>query len=221
MVFLQGCRLRCKICSNPDTWDFSQGHIISSDDLIKKIAHVKPYIKNGGVTFSGGEPLLQAAFTRTVFEKVRQELGLTTCLDTAGHAPESHMDLVLPHVDHVLFCIKHPNPVEYKRFTGREQTQSLLFLDKLGYFGKPFTLRYVIVPGMTDKLEDIDKLVSVCKMYPSCTEVELLPYHTLGKHKWHVLGVPYPCEDVVPPSKNDVDTLKAYIESKGIKVVLG
>jgi pyruvate formate lyase activating enzyme len=208
------------VCSNPDTWAFSQGKVITSDELVKKIEHVLPFLKHGGgVTFSGGEPLLQPTFTKTVFQQVKDKLGLTTCIDTAGHVAERNMDMVLPHVDHVLFCIKHPREEIYQKFTGKTQTRAKLFLKKLDQYKTPFTMRYIIIPGYTDSLDDIDAIIKICKRYENCRQIELLPYHTHGKHKWKLMNLAYTMDHIVPPSKQDMNFIKNYIEMFGVKVL--
>lgn len=221
MVFLQGCLMRCKICSNPDTWKLNDGRLLSSEELVERIGHYRPFLKpNGGVTISGGEPLLQPRFVKDVFRKIHAKYGLSTCIDTAGYSPEENMDMVLPDVDHILFCIKHPDPKKYYKFTGKSNVPSIKFLSKMKEYKKSFSIRYVIVPGITDDIQSIDDLIRIVKNNPTCQDVELLPYHTLGKHKWEQMHIKYPYPNMDPPSTEQVLHIKEYIEQHDIKVIL-
>ena len=183
MIFLQGCGLRCKSCSNRDTWEMVGGKEMSCTDVIQHMLRYRDFIE--GVTVSGGEALLQPYFVASLFQQARRH-GLTTCLDTAGQAPKHHWDVVLPHTDVALVCIKHVDPVKYKHFTGMNQASALEFVDHLAHRYKvPFHFRYLYIPGFTDDLNDIDRFLQYAEQFkPLLRGIELLPYHRLGVEKW-------------------------------------
>ena len=219
VIFLQGCNLRCKICSNPDTWNFIGGKKMTVNEVFKQVSSLKEYYSNnGGVTVTGGEPLLQPNFVADLFEKVH-ELGLKTCIDTAGFAPLSAAHTVLPLTDHVMFCIKHPDPKKYLQFTGHEQKHAIQFWETLEEMRKPYTLRYVIVPGVTDDYGDLGTLCHMMQQCKSCQGLELLPYHELGKHKWEMLGLKYDVNDVKQPNKAYMDNINDYVKQFNITLL--
>ena len=216
MLFLQGCNLRCKSCSNPDTWNFKTGTDMSTKQIMRNIDKYKNYID--GITVSGGEPLLQPKFVSTLFEECH-DMGLTTCIDTAGQSLQKNWLAVLPHTDLVLFCLKHIDPLKYQKFTGFPQSTALKFLDTMEKMGVPYQLRYLYVPGFSDDMGDIDRFVNMVKELKYIKCVEFLPYHRLGVNKWDALGFTYPLKDVPIPTKEKVNDIRSYIESAGIKVL--
>lgn len=217
VVFLQGCNLRCKVCSNPDTWNFVGGTTMSAKDIADKIKSVKNYYgKDGGVTVSGGEALLNPYFVSDLFQRVH-DIGLTTCLDTAGQASEHNINLVLPHTDYTMFCIKHMDPLKYYIFTGQDQTKAMKFWDKLEENKNKYVIRYVLVPGITDDSIDIIKLCEKIKQCTYCDGIELLPYHTLGKYKWEMMGLKY-AVDSNPPTSEEIDKTIKLIKSFDIGI---
>jgi pyruvate formate lyase activating enzyme len=146
-------------------------------------------------------------------------LGLTTCLDTTGQGTKEHnWNKVLPHTDLVLFCVKHLDPAKYYGLTGLHQPGALAFAKELKDRNIPFWLRYVLIPGYTDAPEDIQKLIDFAKEQPSMRGIELLPYHTLGKHKWEALGLKYPLEGVKSPSNKEVHKVIQKMEAAGLRV---
>jgi pyruvate formate lyase activating enzyme len=220
LVFLHGCPLRCGFCANPETsWGDSKNppEPMASSELLDMIARVKPYIT--GVSFSGGEPLAQPDFVADLMRGVH-ELGLTTCLDTSGAATRSGWGKVLDHTDHVLFCVKSFDPEMYAKITGRSQHRALEFAVELKDRRMPYNLRYVVVPGMTDRPSDIQKLVEFGKEQPTLKRVELLPYHKLGLEKWTQMGVVCPMRHQASPSHESVVGIAEQIRAHGIKVLL-
>lgn len=221
LVFTQGCGMRCLFCSNPDTWTISGGEMVSSKEIAAQIRSVAPYLKpqGGGVTCSGGEPLLQPDFVSAIFQEAHA-MGLTTCLDTTGQGSKHHhWDKVLPVTDMVLFCIKSLDPQRYTDLTGLKQQGALRFAAELKAQGIPFWLRYVLMPGMTDAAADIDKLTEFALQQPSLQGIELLPYHQLGVNKWHALGIKYPLEKMQPPPLADTLAVVDRLEAAGLNVI--
>lgn len=220
LVFLQGCGMRCLFCSNPDTWELHSGQKTSSKMIAEEIRKVLPYLKHeGGVTCSGGEPLLQPDFVAALFKEAHA-MNLTTCIDTTGQGTKHHnWDIVLPHTDMVLFCIKHLDPDKYQRLTGIKQTGALKFARELANRNIPYYLRYVLLPGMSDSPQDIRKLIDFAKEQKTLEAIELLPYHVLGKNKWENLGFKYPLEGMETPPREHVLAVRRDLEDAGLKVL--
>lgn len=187
-----------------------------------QLRSVAPYLRpgGGGVTCSGGEPLLQPQFTSAVFQEAHA-LGLTTCLDTTGQGTKrQHWDHVLPHTDMVLFCIKHINPEKYAGLTGLRQVGALRFAAELKEQGIPFWLRYVLIPGHTDDADGIKRLADFAHQHqPAMQGIELLPYHLLGRNKWEALGLAYPLDGVQTPPLHDVLHVVQQLEDSGLNVI--
>ena len=222
MIFLQGCYLRCKFCSNPDTWKIEKNTNTSSKEIAEKITRIYPYLRNNssGVTCSGGEPLLQSEFVSAIFQEAKS-MNLTTCLDTAGQAPVRNQLQVLPHTDLVLVCIKHMNIEKYKELTGVYPYLVFKFLDTLVKMEKPFYIRYVLVPGYTDGDDDLDELVKLTKSVgPTCKGIELLPYHTLGLNKWVSMNLKYPLEGIKPCTKEHINDVCERLRNENIAVLI-
>lgn len=199
VVFLQGCRLRCQYCHNPDTWSLTGkgAQQISAEALVKKLSRFKPYYgDNGGVTFSGGEPLLQKEFLLEALQMCKKT-GIHTCLDTAGCGDGSYEE-ILRYTDLVILDIKHYTEDGYRKVTGREAEESLRFLDTVQKMNVSLWIRHVVVPGLTDGDEHLKGLRDYIKSLKNVERVELLPYHVLGVHKYKALGMNYPLEGVEP-----------------------
>lgn len=199
VVFLQGCRLRCRYCHNPDTWDLEGVHpqLLSPQELVKRLCRFKPYYGDkGGVTFSGGEPLLQKEFLQQVLPLCRQA-GIHTCLDTAGCGNGGYEE-ILKYTDLVLFDIKHEDPESYRSLTGQDPAEADRFLAAAQAAGTPLWIRHVVVPGLTDGEQHLEALGRYIRKLSHVQKVELLAYHTLGVPKYHSLGIHYPLEGVPP-----------------------
>ena len=195
VLFLQGCRLRCRYCHNPDTWQLSGEKEMDVDQIMKMLKRYRPYYgKTGGVTCSGGEPLLQAEFVTELFKACKAE-NISTCLDTAGYGNGSY-DALLDYTDLVIFDIKHMVPENYHELTGGEITVATAFLEAVKANGVPLWIRHVVVPGLTDGESHIRQLGEMIKTIPNVQKVELLPYHTMCVEKYHALGIPYSLENV-------------------------
>lgn len=210
VVFMQGCTLKCKYCHNRDTWDTNSGKKISIDELVKEILKYKSYMDNsgGGVTVSGGEPLVQAEFVTELF-KVLKNLGIHTALDTAGSLPISNqIKELLKYTDLVILDIKHIDDEKAKNLTGFSNKNNLDFAKYLNNIGLPVWIRQVLVPGYTDDKFDLQKLKNFIDTLNNVKKVEILPYHNLGKFKWEEIEGKYELENVISPSNEDIQKAK-------------
>ena len=195
VVFMQGCPLRCLYCHNPETWADRKENPTTPEELVKKILRFKPYFEDeGGVTFSGGEPLHQPEFLLETL-KLCKEQGIHTCLDTSG-VGKGMEEEILKYVDLVILDIKAVDPEEYTKITSQPIQTSLKFLELCQEMNKKMWLRQVIVPGLNDDEEHILKLKHFIKNLKNIENVELLPYHLYGTSKYKKLGIPYRLEGV-------------------------
>ena len=195
VVFLQGCPFRCLYCANPDTISFDGGKPTEIEDIVRMAVNQKPFFgKKGGVTFSGGEPTSQAKELLPLVKRLHEE-GINVCIDTNGGVWNPAVEELLKEVDLVLLDVKQINPTRHESLTGRSNTQTLKTAQWLEDIGKPFWLRYVLVPGISDFEDDIRTLGEHFKDYRMIQRVEILPYHTLGIHKYETLGQEYALKD--------------------------
>lgn len=207
VVFLQGCPLRCSFCHNPDTWNCSGGTKYTPEEIVRKIERYKPYFKNsGGVTFSGGEPLLQVDFLIETL-KLCKEKGINTVIDTSGVGVGRYEE-ILEYVDMILFDVKHYDIKEYKDITGKDMDESLKFLSIAQKMHKKMWIRHVVMPEVTDSSEHMKKLASFIKPLKNVEKIELLPYHLLGKNKYDNLNIKYKLEDMPPMDKERAKELE-------------
>lgn len=206
VVFLNECHLRCIYCHNPEMWCMGDKNT-SVDELVEKILHNKEYFgDDGGVTFSGGEPLLQSDFLINVCKKLK-EYDINIALDTAGVGMGNYEEL-LKYIDLVIFDVKHPSKDGYKKITQSVSDESFNFLKVCNSLNKKFWIRQVIVPGVMDNNEYLVSLNNFIKNNISNVErIEFLPYHKLGEEKYKKLGIPYPCENINEMDKNLCDIL--------------
>ena len=203
VVFLEGCKLRCQFCHNPDTWAKCGKIQMSPEELVKKLLRFKTYFdkSGGGVTFSGGEPLLQPEFLIEALKLCKQH-GIHTCIDTAGVGLGNY-DNILEYTDLVLYDVKHYTSDGYLMLTGCEINETLAFVDALKKNNTPIWVRHVVIPEITDSKSHIQGLRDYIKTLPNVKKVELLPYHLLGANKYKSMGIPYPLEGV-PAMDKDV-----------------
>jgi pyruvate formate lyase activating enzyme len=214
VVFLQGCKLRCAYCHNPDTWKLSGGTEITPEELIQKIVKFKPYFhrSGGGVTFSGGDPLLQPKFLLECLKLCKQK-GIHTTLDTAGFGHGDYTD-ILKYTDLVLLDIKHTTNKGYVALTGKDTKDINLFLQALRKSQTRVWIRHVVVPGITDSKDHIADLAEIIsEEVPNVDKVELLPYHDLGVNKYEVLSIPYKLKGVEPMDKDKTKELQTFLEN--------
>lgn len=208
VIFFQGCRLRCRYCHNPDTWAEGpdDGKLLTVRELLGTLKRYRPYYGNdGGVTFSGGEPLLQREFLCEILHACRQE-GIHTCLDTAGYGCGGY-DEILQYTDLVLFDVKHYTPEGYRTVTGQDFSEAERFLEVAQRRGTPLWIRHVVVPGLTDGEEHLVGLERYLLTLKNVERVELLPYHVMGVHKYAAMGIPYKLEGIPPV---DPETLEVW-----------
>lgn len=214
VIFLQGCALKCKYCHNRDTWDTTIGEHISVSDLIQQIIKYEEYMKlsNGGVTVTGGEPLLQPKFLLSLFTELKK-LGIHTALDTSGMFPlTDEIKQILSLTDLVLLDIKHIDDNKCKDLVGFSNKLELEFAKYLSDNNIPIWIRQVIIPGITDDKQDLIKLGNFIKSLKSVQKVELHPYHNMGIFKWEKLGFEYPLKDIRPANDDDIKRAKQILE---------
>lgn len=191
VVFLQGCNFKCLYCANPDTISGKGGRSTEVEEIVRMAVSQKAFFgKRGGVTFSGGEPTFQAKALIPLCRRLKEE-GIHICLDSNGSLWNEAVEELLQLVDLVLLDVKQFNPDRHRNLTGRSNEQTLRTAAWLESNGKPFWLRYVLVPGYSDFEEDIRALGAHFKSFQMLQKVEILPYHTLGVHKYEALGEPY------------------------------
>lgn len=208
VVFMQGCPLRCHCCHNPETWDFKGGEEISGEELFKKILRCKGYFgKNGGVTFSGGEPLVQSESLLKFIPYLKNE-GLHVALDTSGCILNETAKKVIDLCDLVLLDYKYTNKTDYLEYTGMSMDSADIFLSYLNSINKPVWIRQVLVPDLNDNDESVLKLYSLEKEYSCIKRIELLPFRKLCIEKYKEMNVPFPFEHLREASKEDVERCK-------------
>lgn len=210
VMFLQGCHLNCKYCHNRDTWDINGGSYKSLEEIFQKVLRYKPYFEssNGGITVTGGEPLLQVKFLLELFKKLKKE-SIHTCIDTSGIVNLTEdVKEILKLTDLVLLDIKHIDSEKCKELTGYSNKKELEFAKYLSENNIPMWIRQVIVPGITDDEKDIIDLKKFIKTLRTVEKVEFLPYHTAGKYKWKELGKKYELEDIKEATKEDIERVK-------------
>ncbi len=212
VLFLQGCHLKCKYCHNRDTWDIKGGNYASLDDIFNKIMRYKNYIHpNGGVTVTGGEPLLQVNFLIELFTKLKKE-GIHTCIDTSGMVSlTDDIKKLLSMTDLVLLDIKHIDDEKCKDLVGFSNKLELAFARYLSDNNIPVWIRQVLIPGYTDDEKDLIKLRDFLSTLNNVKKIEILPYHNLGKHKWTKLGYKYELDGVKQATNKDVLNAKKVL----------
>lgn len=211
VIFMQGCKLRCLFCHNPETWQLNQNIKISSDELIKRILKYKNYFgQEGGVTFSGGEPLLQSSFLLDILKKCKQN-NINTCLDTAGFGGTNLTEL-LKYVDLVIMDIKALDSEKYRWLVGQNIDESLAFLELCHNLNKRLWIRQVIIPDINDNEEYVSQLKQFLKKY-NVEKVEFLPYTTIGIPKYEKLNLPYKLKNTKPMNKDKCEKLYKLYQS--------
>ena len=209
VVFLQGCPFKCLYCANPDTISFDGGTPTETEEIVRMAVNQKPFFgRKGGVTFSGGEPTSQAKGLIPLVDKLHEE-GIHICIDTNGGMWNQDIETLLSKIDLVLLDIKQMNPARHDELTGRSNSQTLKTAQWLEENGKPFWLRYVLVPGISDFEDDIRALGEHFKGFKMLQRVEVLPYHTLGIHKYETMGQEYQLKDTPTNTPEQLDRAMA------------
>lgn len=211
VVFLQGCPLRCVYCHNPDTWDPAGGAVMDTEELVEKILRCRPYFgAEGGVTVSGGEPLLQAGFVTQLFARLKQE-GVHTALDTSGAGDLRKAPALLTVTDLVLLDLKFPTEEGYRQHCRGSLGQTEAFAALVAEKQVPLWVRHVVAPGLNDTLEDMAAVKSWAQRQPTLEKIEWLPFHNLCLEKYQQLGVPFPLANTPPMDREKLDRLIAAL----------
>lgn len=213
VVFMQGCNLRCGCCHNPDTWDCSGGKEFTATEVFEKAKRYKEYFgKDGGITVSGGEPLLQSEFITELFELCKSE-GINTCLDTSGSIMNNSIKKLLKMTDRVLLDVKYTNEEQYRRHVGCSYSGVLDFLKYLNENKIPVTLRQVIIPTLNDNKENINRLKEIINNNRCIDKTELLPFKKICQVKYDKLGIDFPFASIPEPSPDSVTNLNKMLNS--------
>lgn len=214
VFFLQGCPARCMYCHNPDTWNEDEGEQITVGEVVSRARRGRPYYgENGGVTFSGGEPLLQADFLIEAMDALRRD-GITSAIDTSGTYFDDKSETVIAHCDMVLLDIKHIDPAKFEELTGREQGTLRLLIDAINRKEKPVWIRQVIVPGFNDDEEYIHRLNEFLLRIKHIKKIKLLGYHNMAEPKYDKLGIKYRLKGVKPMDSKSLEKLSKLTEIK-------
>lgn len=217
VLFLQGCPLRCVYCHNPDSWCAEGGQRIGSVDVVNDILRYKNFINSGGVTLSGGEPLMQPDFAASILEGCHEH-GLHTAIDTSGGVSVLMSRPAIEKADLLLLDIKAADDELFRRITGRDIHNTLETLNLCEKLHKPVWIRHVLVPGLTLNDAQLHDLGRMLQHYHCIEKVELLPFHKMGEYKWEALGEPYTLGDTRPPTPEEVEHARALLRGFGLPV---
>ena len=222
LIFLKGCSMRCRYCHNPDTWDPETDDLRTADELLTQAMRYRSYWgREGGITVSGGEALLQIDFLTELFRKAKAK-GIHTCLDTSGQPFTrrepffSKFAELMKYTDLLLFDLKQIDDAKHRELTGRTNRNILDCARYLSDIGKPIWVRHVLVPGVTDNDDDLHALRAFIDTLQNVKRVEVLPYHAMGTYKWEQLGIPYTLKDVSAPSEERVRNAEHILTAPGI-----
>ena len=218
VLFVSGCPLRCLYCHTPDTWHMRKGKETSVNEIVAEMASYSNFLKRakGGITITGGEPLTQVEFTAEIFHAAKA-MGLHTALDTSGFLGKRVTDEMLEDIDLVLLDIKAFTEETYFEVTGAQLQPTLDFARRLSAKGKKIWLRYVLVPGLTDKLDEIEGLAAFAAELGVVERVDVLPFHKLGEFKWKECGREYKLAETEPPSRELVEQVRSIFRGHGLK----
>ena len=217
VVFLQGCPLRCLYCHNPDSLCPTGGTVMTAGQVMDEVLPYIPFLKNGGITLTGGEPLMQHEFAAAILA-LAKEHGLHTAVDTSGAIPPQVCEQALLNTDLVLLDIKAANDEAAKRLTGAGLKNAYAMLDYCEQNGKQVWVRHVLLPGYTLFDDDLEQMAVQLKKYSCIKKVELLPFHKMGEAKWQELGMPYALTDTPPPTPQEVENAKNIFKKYGFAV---
>jgi pyruvate formate lyase activating enzyme len=216
VLFVSGCLLRCSYCHNPDTWHLKDGSYMPVHQVLDRLGDFAPSLISlgGGLTISGGEPMVQLAFTRRIF-KGAKEMGLHTAIETSGFLGDRADESYLSRIDLVLLDIKSSDPDIYRRVTGRDLAPTLRFAERLASMGKPVWVRFTLVPGATDDPANVDGIARFVAPMKNVEWVEVQPFHQMGSFKWKAMGLEYKLENTQPPSRDLVNRVIGQFRAAG------
>ena len=217
--FLTGCLLRCKFCHNPDTWHKHNGHAVPVSRAMRQIGKYANVLKvsGGGITLSGGEPQVQRAFVTQIFRRCKA-LGLHTAIETSGRLGDRFSDAELRDIDLHILDIKGGDPATFEKVSGQPLQPTLEYGRRLAALGLPAWIRFVLVPGLTDAHDNVEKLADIVAGLKNVERVEILPFHQMGRDKWHKLGLKYELENVEPPNAALTERVRGQFRSRGLTV---
>ena len=220
VIFTSGCAMSCQFCHNPDTWNMQSGTPYTADELIAKAVKYRTYWgSKGGITVSGGEPLLQIDFLTELFQKAKEE-GIHTTLDTSGQPFTKEepyfqkFQKLMEVTDLVMLDLKHMDEEQHRMLTGHTNRNILELADYLSDIGKPVWIRHVLVPQRSDEDVYLNRLRDYIRTLHNVERVEILPYHTLGIYKWKELGLTYSLEGIEPPTKERIENANQILETE-------
>lgn len=219
VVWTTGCQMRCRYCHNPDTWRLKNGRLVDAAELVAEVVRYRRFLSltGGGLTISGGEPLVQATFVSRVLRDCHAQ-GIHTALDTNGALGERLSDADLAAIDLVLLDIKAGRPATHRLVTGAPPEPVLAFAQRLGALGRRFWVRFVLVPGLTDSPEELDALAELLLPLAGIERIEVLPFHQMGEFKWRRLGLDYPLHDCPDADAAQVAGAVARLRGHGLAV---
>ncbi|MCP8970992.1 pyruvate formate-lyase-activating protein [Ectobacillus ponti] len=218
IIFTQGCLLRCQYCHNPDTWDLNKGREVTVEEIMEDVKCYLPFMEasGGGITVSGGEPLLQLDFLLELFKECKK-LGIHTTIDSSGGCYSEDAEFqrklqeLMQYTDLILLDLKHIDSKKHRKLTGKPNEHILDFARYLSAIKKPVWIRHVLVPGVTDDEADLQRLSDFIGTLENVEKIEILPYHKLGVYKWEALGLKYPLEGIEPPAEERVQLAKRIL----------
>jgi len=220
VLFVSGCQFRCLYCHNPDTIKMHNGTLMSVENVLEEIDEYAHFLRYaGGLTISGGEPLMQAHFIGEILYRAKHDLLLHTALDTQGFLAAHLTDDWFDNVDLVLLDIKHIDPARHLALTSQPLQPTLDLARRLSDSGRKMWIRYVLVPGYTDEMHDVDRLADFVATLNTVERVSVLPFHKMGEHKWHELGMDYRLKDVQTPSAELVQRVIGQFRARGLNAV--
>src|SRR5882757_2388993 len=219
VLFVSGCLLRCTYCHNPDTWHLKDGTYVSAEHVLRRLGDFAPALRSvgGGLTISGGEAMVQLAFTRRIFAGAK-EMGLHTAIETSGFLGDRADDAFLSVVDLVLLDIKSSDPDTYRRVTGRDIAPTLRFAERLAAINKPVWVRFTLVPGATDDPANVEGIARFVAPMKNVEWVEVQPFHQMGSFKWKAIGLEYKHDDTPTPSRELVSRVIGQFQDAGCRV---
>lgn len=216
VLFVSGCLLRCTYCHNPDTWHLKDGTYVSVDQVLRRLGDFAPSIRDlgGGLTISGGEPMVQLAFTRRIFAGAKA-MGLHTAIQTSGFLGDRCDAAYLSEIDLVLLDIKSSDPETYRRVTGRDIAPTLRFAERLASLEKPVWVRFTLVPGETDEPANVEGIARFVAPMKNVEWVEVQPFHQMGSFKWKAMALEYRLAATLPPSRELVNRVIEQFRAAG------